>query len=192
MIEFARQDLSGVNRSATPWVIVTAHYPLYETYDNTCPVNIAHEQSKADGGARGRMHPRQKNAVLPTPSKAQALLDYEPLLAEFGVDVFFAGHDHNYETTWPVYNNQVQQLNYTNPTAPIHILSGSAGPPEWDNFNGDVHAWTREPRLQMNGYGRVTVENANTLRFEQVCHHTVVVACFRRDSAMKQKCYLLR
>ena len=61
------------------------------------------------------------------PSKAQALLDFEPLLAEFAVDIFFAGHDHNYECTWPVYQGKPTSRTYNDPEAPVHVLSGTAG-----------------------------------------------------------------
>jgi hypothetical protein len=109
-------------------VLVTAHYPFYETYDDLNEANLATERSKPDHGARGvhshssmnsnardrargshgnrsGSHARSSSSsrTLPVPSKAQAVLDLEPMLAEFGIDFYFAGHDHNYETTWPVY-----------------------------------------------------------------------------------------
>lgn len=53
------------------------------------------------------------------------------------------------------------------------------GPPEWDAFAGKVEDWTREPRLQVNGYGRITIYNASTLLFEQVANaNTSVVDSF--------------
>lgn len=98
---------------------------MYETYDNTSEANVAKERTAANGGARGWKAHRPASGVCGvTPSKAQAILDVEPLLAKFGVDLYFVGHDHNYETTWPVYQGHAQQLNYVNPCAPVHILSG--------------------------------------------------------------------
>lgn len=65
-------------------VIVTGHYPLYETYDTTSAHNLALAQAEPDRGARGV--PGMMSASAPVqPSKAQALLDFEPLLAEFAV-----------------------------------------------------------------------------------------------------------
>merc|ERR1712072_593150 len=90
-------------------------------------------------------------------------------MKEFAVDFFFAGHDHDYETTWPVYNGKVQQKSYVNPKAPIHILSGSAGPPEWDEFSTSEE-WTREPRLMVNSYSRLTLYNSSVAYFEQVAN----------------------
>ena len=62
------------------------------------------------------------------------------------------------------------QQSYINPGAPIHILSGTAGPPEWDEF-GDAAPWTREPRLVVNSYSRMTFLNATMAQFEQVANN---------------------
>ena len=168
MLAYVRADLEAVNRTQTPWVIVTGHYPLYETYDDFDAKNMASERSGVDGRARGRGG--QASSSAPVPSKAQALADFEPLLREFSVDIFFAGHDHNYETTWPVYNFSVVQKSYNNPKATVHIVSGSAGPPEWDAFVAEAPDWSRHPRLQVNSYSRMTVWNGSVLAFEQVAN----------------------
>lgn len=171
ILAFVREDLTAVDRSETPWVLVTAHYPLYETYDNTSTANQEREAAKPDRGARGGGDVADGIWTVPNASKAQALLDFEPLLAEFAVDFFFAGHDHNYETTWPVYKGRVVgERSYTDPQAPIHILSGTAGPPEWDDFEPDGREWTREPRLVVNSYSRLTLYNASVAAFEQVAN----------------------
>jgi hypothetical protein len=169
ILAFARADLKQVDRNKTPWVIMTGHYPMYETYDKFHPTNLASERDAADGGARGA-GPAGAAGGLVVPSKAQAIQDFEPLLAEFDVDIFFAGHDHNYEVTWPVLNFTAQQKSYTDPKAPIHILSGAAGPPEWDEFQAEAPDWSRSPRLQVNSYSRMTMWNASVLSFEQVAN----------------------
>ena len=214
IMAYARADLAAVDRSKTPWVMVTAHFPLYETYDDGHRENLASARAKPDGGARGAggaspaegagagagagaggsEGPGGGSARL-MPSKAQALADFEPLLAEYAVDVYFAGHDHNYETTWPVYNNTPFQTNYSNPEAPIHILSGSAGPPEWDYFTAHGEAWTREPRILMNTYSRLVLLNASVARFEQVANDNgTVVDTFsivqtRRNRSAPFRCF---
>ena len=178
VMAFARRDLEAVNRTKTPRVIVSSYFPFYETYDDMSAVNIATRDSKVDGGARGGGEGSTrggdgrgaKSTARPVPSKAQALLDFEPMLAEFAVDIFFAGHDHNYETTWPVYKSATVQKNYTNPEAPIHILSGTAGPPEWTLFSAHGEDWTREPRLLVNSYSRMELVNASTARFQQIAN----------------------
>jgi hypothetical protein len=55
--------------------------------------------------------------------------DLEPLLMEFGVDLFTYGHVHSYESTWPVFNGTAVQRSFQDPRAPVHVLTGAAGPP---------------------------------------------------------------
>ena len=69
---------------------------MYETYSDGHVKNVARRRAKRDGGARGAGRAAVPGEA-PLPSKAQAIADFEPLLAEFAVDIFFAGHDHNYE-----------------------------------------------------------------------------------------------
>jgi len=40
LLAFAQRDLSGVNRTRTPWVIVSTHYPLYESSADGSPWDI--------------------------------------------------------------------------------------------------------------------------------------------------------
>lgn len=69
-----QQDLSRVDRSQTPWLIVTFHVPWYST--NT------HHYGEA----------------------AQMMADMEPILVTAGVDVAVSGHVHSYERSLPVSN----------------------------------------------------------------------------------------
>jgi len=52
---------------------------------------------------------------------------FEPLLREFKVDLFFAGHVHSYERTYPIYNSTVQGTSYVNPNATVYIVNGAGG-----------------------------------------------------------------
>jgi len=56
----------------------------------------------------------------------------EPLLLEYGVDLVLAGHDHNYERSYPVIDGVPQSSEaheYLRGLAPIHIVSGGGGGP---------------------------------------------------------------
>lgn len=97
-IEWAKAELSQVNRNVTPWVWVMHHRPLY------CAVNP----------------PSCTNEAAYLRSRVEAAY------VAHGVDVAFAGHLHYYERTWPV-KDGVPSTSYVKPTAPVYITNGAAG-----------------------------------------------------------------
>lgn len=64
-------ELQGVNRTVTPWVLVTMHTPVYSTFDK-------HHHDLQIFAAREHM---------------------EPLFVEYRVNVVFTGHIHAYQRT---------------------------------------------------------------------------------------------
>lgn len=46
---------------------------------------------------------------------------------KYEVDLYGAGHLHNYERSYPVYNGTVTGKSYDKPTATVHIVAGMAG-----------------------------------------------------------------
>ena len=151
-----------MNRSATPWVFVSTHFPLYDTTYTPPPRD---DPRSASWKPRGRGGLGADGA--PVATKAQALLDLEPLMLEFKTDVYFAGHNHNYETTWPMAHNRCVQRNYSKPRAPIHITSGAASLLNDRFVNGA--AWTREPRLSNASYSRLTMDR-HKVHWQQVAN----------------------
>jgi hypothetical protein len=73
------KDLKTVDRSRTPWLIVSFHAPWYNS-------NYAHYNESEEFYMR---------------------MDMEPLLFSASVDVIISGHVHSYERMYPVYNNQL-------------------------------------------------------------------------------------
>ena len=69
---FAVADLAGVNRTATPWLFVMHHTPLYHTY---------------------HIHWKDSECFRAV---------YEQLYVKYNVDFVFAGHVHAFERTHPV------------------------------------------------------------------------------------------
>ena len=65
---------SAVDRTATPWVIVIFHTPLYNNYVS---------------------HFKEGDTFRTV---------YEPIFLQFQVDLVYSGHIHAYERTHPVYN----------------------------------------------------------------------------------------
>lgn len=91
----------------------------------------------------------------------------EELFYKYGVDVEIWAHEHSYERLWPIYDYKVKQklfffhillaknwicskvcngshdAPYTNPGAPVHLVTGSAGCKEGrEPFIGKIPEWS--------------------------------------------------
>lgn len=144
-LAFLKADLARANarRHITPWIVFYAHRPLYCSTDDyyDCRIN----------------GPKKLAPVL------------EPLLKENGVDLFVAGHLHNYERAWPVYNGTVLQKDYKDPAATVHVVAGMAGDSEGltNKWESPSPAWSAVRDAEL-GYVRVTVNSAGSLLWELV------------------------
>ena len=99
----------------------------------------------------------------------------ETLLKDNGVDFYLAGHLHNYERLWPVYDNKTAQKNYIDSTAPINIIDGAAGyQEEKDIFKNENNDWSAY-RSNRYGFGIMTVYNNTHIHWKQVLAKGVVV-----------------
>ena len=104
----------------------------------------------------------------------ELIKDVEPLLFEFGVDLHLVGHNHYYESEWPVGpNGAVAKKSFDSPQAPVHVVTGAGGapafgatapaaaggaaPPDFTRLN--VYRWS---------FSAVTVFNASHLLYEQI------------------------
>jgi hypothetical protein len=117
----------------------------------------------------------------------------EELFYKYKVDIYFIGHVHSYERTWPTYQGKVLSTNpktaYINPLSTIYLILGGAGNdemsdaniPELDyisdpthsfsykNYsNGDYGPWSASVDLHHFGIGKVQVLNSTTLIFEYI------------------------
>jgi acid phosphatase type 7 len=99
----------------------------------------------------------------------------EDLFYKYGVDVFFTGHVHSYERSYPVYKSNVEK-SYENPTATTHILIGGPGNDEMRNtpgsstlrgLLGSVGPWT-VVQDDYYGIGKVTIIDDSNLKFEYI------------------------
>jgi hypothetical protein len=172
-LDWLRRDLqqAAANREAVPWIIVASHFPIYcssvslngvrqnDTYNGTLP-ELSPKLQSAGKSYRGCIGAGEEFVET---SRA----DLEPLLLEFGVDVYFGAHMHAYESTWPVKNNTKQADNFINPTAPVHITTGAGGAPGWDTFGDNWGPWTRK-QIVAWGYGRLVAYNASMLSYTHV------------------------
>eukprot|EP00058_Branchiostoma_floridae_P011296 XP_002596784.1 hypothetical protein BRAFLDRAFT_73700 [Branchiostoma floridae] len=89
-----------------------------------------------------------------------------------GVDLEIWAHEHTYERLWPVYDYKVYNGSmatpYTNPKAPVHIITGSAGCRErHDGWIANPPVWSAL-RNSDYGYTKFKLHNSTHLYLEQV------------------------
>eukprot|EP01047_Picozoa_sp_COSAG01_P013604 COSAG01_NODE_645_length_14553_cov_32.925227_1_plen_621_part_00 len=89
----------------------------------------------------------------------------EPLLDRFNVDLYFTGHVHMYERSWPVLYSQVEH-SYVNPTKPVHVNTGNSGSRSAFE-NGPPRNFTAFRLTDVGCYTRLKIHNATHLSFEQ-------------------------
>ncbi|KAF6028744.1 ACP7 [Bugula neritina] len=133
------------NRAERPWLIVQSHRPMY------CSNNDDDDCSHFEGILRYAL---------------------EDTLYEAGVDMYISAHEHSYERAWPIYDRKICNGSYdhpyTDPTAPVHIITGSAGMQSGhDAFEPEVPFWSAY-RTQNYGYSRLHITNATHMLVEWV------------------------
>ncbi|XP_072168114.1 acid phosphatase type 7-like [Diadema setosum] len=132
------------NRAVRPWIITMGHRPAYCTNDDSddCSGN-----------------------------ESIIRKSFEDIFYQNGVDVEFWAHEHSYERMWPLYNRTVCNGSvsepYTNPKAPVHIVTGSAGCREKHDTFGHTEPWDAF-RSDDYGYTRMKIINSTHIKFEQV------------------------
>eukprot|EP00635_Sarcinochrysidales_sp_CCMP3193_P007130 CAMPEP_0118891548 /NCGR_PEP_ID=MMETSP1166-20130328/1520_1 /TAXON_ID=1104430 /ORGANISM="Chrysoreinhardia sp, Strain CCMP3193" /LENGTH=714 /DNA_ID=CAMNT_0006830213 /DNA_START=177 /DNA_END=2321 /DNA_ORIENTATION=- len=143
------KDLAEVDREATPWVIVSGHRPMYvdSSYSNS-----------ADGGA-GDVDVMEN-----------LILHVEPLLLEFQVDVFWAGHNHAAQRHCTCRDGQCvdrpdENSTYSNPRAPLQLVVGTGGADFTRNANNSDFAVNVFYKF---GVGILTAHNATHLTYDFV------------------------
>ncbi|KAL4238971.1 hypothetical protein ACF0H5_003675 [Mactra antiquata] len=141
------------NRAQRPWIITMGHRPMY------C--------SNTDHDDCTKHHSLVRDGV--------PLIDVgglEKMFYEQGVDLSIWAHEHSYERLFPVYRDKVlngsTNAPYTNPRAPVHVTTGSAGCQEdHDAFVPDPRPWSAY-RSDDYGYTRMKIYNNTHLYMEQV------------------------
>ncbi|GLH16659.1 Uncharacterized protein GBIM_20882 [Gryllus bimaculatus] len=156
--EWLEKDLqeatSPQNRTLRPWIVVFGHRPMYCSNNNTDDCTYMETMTRVG-------------------------LPGEEMFYRYGVDLLIWAHEHSYERLWPIYDYKVlngsYEAPYTNPKAPVHIVTGSAGCREiHDNFKGNAPAWSGF-RSTHYGYTRMNVANNTHIHLEQVSVDLVYV-----------------
>jgi len=158
MYSFMEADLKEAtkpeNRANQPWIIVFGHRPMYCSNANSD--DCTHTTSETRGG-------------IPS----QNIPGVEKLFYQYGVDVEIWAHEHSYERLWPVYDGKVYNGSanapYTNPGAPVHIITGNAGCREiHDHFPDEVTSKLSAFHSDDYGYLRMKAYNSSHLYMEEL------------------------
>ncbi|KAI6190488.1 Purple acid phosphatase [Aphelenchoides bicaudatus] len=139
------------NRKNVPWIITMGHRPMYcSTKDDD---DCTHKES-----------------IIRTGIPLVHAYRLEKLFYQNGVDVEIWAHEHTYERLWPVYDrvvyNGTKDAN-TNPPAPVHIISGSAGCRENTDLFNNASVWDAF-RTSDYGFSRMHIYNKTHLHWQQV------------------------
>lgn len=138
---------SPENREKHPWIITLVHRPMYCSY--------------------------KKAGEDCTPTGKGTIRKYaEDLYYQYGVDIGFWAHEHNYERFFPAYQgkfgNGSYRYPYTNPKASIHITSGTAGCREGHDAMTDPWGDLSAFRSEDYGYAHLHVYNKTHLHWEEI------------------------
>lgn len=142
-----------VNRARYPWIITMAHRPMY------CTNSDKDDCTKSE-------------SMIRTGIPWIHTFGLEDLFYKYGVDLCFWAHEHSYERLFPIYNKKMYNGSkvepYTNPKAPVHITTGSAGCQErHDAFKNKSAEWSAFRSLDY-GYTRMTIYNESHIQLQQV------------------------
>ena len=139
--QWLEKDLANAfkkrQNGAVPWIFLVGHRPMY------C--------SDAD----------EWDSHRPGAPFATAI---EPLMVKYGVDVYWSGHMHEYERSWPLINGSspitYPDGKYMHPKKPTYIVQGTAGAFILESFIQPKPSWSAQ-RAQEYGYGRLSLDHSS-------------------------------
>jgi hypothetical protein len=177
------QDLAAAdaNRANVPWIIVTSHFPLTGTMLEANLAGSAARYVGRDGEAytaEGDGHfgacPARDCATVGEVLRAQqeALI---PLMQQYGVDVYDAGHVHSYEVSYPMRNRSGTAADAARPGVLdgrhgiVYITEGNGGVPGVVGKNSMLDCdFPCRKKGTGGAYGRFIAHNGSVLEYEHV------------------------
>lgn len=99
--------------------------------------------------------------------KDALFLAVEPLFRKYHVDVYFAGHVHAYERSWPVADYVVGDKSYNKPKDPVYVIQGAGGNTEGHSTwgNSTIKPWLANINGFDYGMGKLSVTD-DTLHWQ--------------------------
>ena len=202
-VVWAAADLAAAdaNRANVPWVVVTSHYPLYsasfyeEEFERASAAwyssDVAEHERKGDGtpwsatphfeecakgkGGGNATCTTAKDVVEASIATLGALLD------QYHADIYIAGHQHQYTSSWPIFGGALTKKSFVDPKGTVHVVEGNGGVPGAHEHSKlypcrktSIHS---EPPEMLNAfrlcglgmnYGRLVTTNASVLTYEHV------------------------
>jgi len=193
-------DLAAVNRSETPWVFGTSHFPLYNDaiaanmdasaayYTGEKPEfwpTSGHEFQPAKCSSKANEQVCEQTVGELMQSIQSELM---PILHKYSVDIWNAGHIHDYQSTWPVCfseetgttaicrdreGNLIKDFkDWGRSQGLVHVTEGNGGVPgvvgqsTLKNCTSTSNEWCRTHGTG-GAYGR-WIATASTLTYEHV------------------------
>ena len=140
------KDLEAANkrRKEVPWIIVTSHYPIFkpEKEGQTANASLLGWYSEAgetcvDGVCAGSEYMSCEVAGEEEGCRTVAERVDETssaigtLFQRYGVDIYNAGHSHEYDVTWPMLTGKqaLYQQNFSNPQGTVYVTEGNGAVP---------------------------------------------------------------
>jgi len=194
-MQWLHNDLESVDRSVTPWVILTCHFPLYEDGTaNNMRASAAYytgeeaEKYTTSGHNFVARHCDEKGVCEQSVGEFQASIQgyLDPVLHQYKVDVFNSGHIHMYNSNWPICYNTTSNASsicldpwdgseiksFVDPRGTVHVTDGNGGVPGVVGTYAVSNTSCTQPwcraQSQGAGYGRWITSDAMTLRYEHV------------------------
>jgi hypothetical protein len=186
-------DLASVNRTSTPWIMVSSHFPIFHSKAvENANMSLAHYLGDEDL-ANYALDAEGMDFVPCTTTPCPTIGDFQlqvgealqPLFAKYGVDLYNAGHVHSYESTWPICDFTTGALckdkagkelqSFDEPLGTVHITEGNGGVPGVAG-TGAVKSCTVPGGFCRNtgtggNYARITAHNATHLTYDHVANN---------------------
>lgn len=132
-LSWLRSDLVAATADpSVTWIVAMGHRPWYATTGTDWPL----------------LAPRHVKHA------------FEPLLHEFGVDIWLCGHKHYYERTVAAFKGKAD------PSGTVTIINGAAGNNEGVEKGNGVGGLTAAVSYTAEGFGELTQLNATALRWQ--------------------------